>query len=55
MSENASARKDRGKWKFRDGGCGCCSGDTEPPEELLGIIVETLELDSQKSRGADHE
>lgn len=51
LSENASARKEGGrKWVFHDGGCGCCSGNIEPPEELRGVIIETLEADLSARR-----
>jgi hypothetical protein len=29
-------------WEFRDSGCGCCSGEAKPPEDLRATIVEAL-------------
>lgn len=43
LEEGASRRDYNGKLEFRDHGCGCCSGEVEPPEELRAVIVEALE------------
>jgi hypothetical protein len=43
LSEGAHNVEYNGRLEFRDSGCGCCSGDTTPPEELRAVIAEALE------------
>lgn len=38
-----------GKLSLSDGGCGCCSRDIDPPEDLRAVILEALRAANQTS------
>jgi hypothetical protein len=42
LTNGAHADEYGGRLEFSDRGCGCCSSEIQPPEELRAVIVEAL-------------